>query len=164
LIVYLLPYFLPLTEDFNLARAEILETLASYRACTRSEMINATRIIAFSFASLEVLAEAKAGEMPYELRMRLRGCASALDRSCQQIETRLTKSLACDLPAPPQTDTEPANDMPDAEVEAALQHARARIGTYRNRAAVPPATLPRAAFASRQHAARPSSGIHNHPG
>jgi hypothetical protein len=120
-------------------------------------MINAARIIAFSFASLEILAECKAGEMPYELRMRLRCCANALNRSSQQIETRLTKSLACDLPAPPGPETEPANDMPDAEVEAALQYARDQIENYRSRLpAAPPATLQQAAFASQQHPVRRS--------
>jgi hypothetical protein len=163
LIVYLLPYFMPLTENFDLARAEVLETLASYGARTRSEMINAARIIAFSFSALEVLAEAKACEMSPELTMRYRGCANALNRSCQQIETRLATSLASDLPEPPKA--EPADDIPDAEVEAAIQYAKAQIQTYRNRlSAVPPATLPQAAFASQQHPARPSPGSPNHPG
>jgi hypothetical protein len=164
LIVYLLPYFLPLTEDFDLACAEILETLASYGARTRSEMINATRIIALSFSSLELLAAAKVGEMPPELRMRHRSCANALNRSCQQIETRLAKSLACDVPVPPDAETDPTNDMSDAEVEAALQYAKAHIETYRNRASgAQPTTLPQAVFGSRKHPA-PPPGSHNHPG
>ncbi|HEX4366369.1 MAG TPA: hypothetical protein VH023_06045, partial [Rhodopila sp.] len=55
LITYLLPYFLPLTSDFDLARQEVLETLDSYGARTRSEMINAMRIIALSFTSMELM-------------------------------------------------------------------------------------------------------------
>jgi hypothetical protein len=164
LIVYLLPYFMPLTENFDLARAEVLETLASYGARTRSEAINAARIIAFSFSALELLAEAKGGEMSHELRMRYRMCANALDRSSQQIEARLTKSLACDLPAPAEAEADPVNDMPDAEVEAALQHARAQIETYRNRlSGAHPATLPQAIFAAQQTPATPPLGSRAHP-
>jgi hypothetical protein len=147
---------MPQTESFDLARAEVLETLASYGARTRQEMINAARIIAFSFTSLEVLAEAKADvETPYELRMRLRVCANSLDRSCQQIETRLTKSLASDPPGQPEEVAELPDDMPQSVFEAALQKAQAKIETDPNRlAAAHPANLPQAAFASQHHPAK----------
>jgi hypothetical protein len=164
LIVYLLPYFLRLTKDFDLARAEVLETLASYGARTRSEMINATRIIAFGFSSLELLAEAKSAELPVALSLRYRSCANALNRSCQQIEKALAKSLACDALDPVKPTPESVDDMPDAEVEAALQRAKARIDSYHNRLSGPhPATSPQtvfspAKFAAQQNAAKRQTG------
>jgi hypothetical protein len=133
LVVFLMPYFLALTPDFEQARAEVLETLASYGARTRSEMISAAQIIAFSFAALEMLAEAQVTEMSPSMRLRFNGCANGLNRSCRQNETRLAKSLACDLPTAADSRDEPANDVPDAEVEEALQYARVRIDSYRNR-------------------------------
>jgi hypothetical protein len=130
-----MPYFLAITEDFDLAQAEALETLASYGARTRSEMITAARIIAFSFSALDMLADAKVVEMSVALRLRHRNCASSLNRASQQSEKLLTKSLACDVPGT--TRTEPVNDTPNAEVEQHLQHAQTRIDTTRNRLTSP---------------------------
>jgi hypothetical protein len=142
LILFLMPYFLSMTSDHDLARDEIVETLASYGARTRSEMLNAVQIIAFSFSALDVLAEAEAiREMSAATRLRYRGCANGLNRSCQQNEKTLAKRLACDLPdAPdpaldlaPDQAGEPIDDMPQEAVEAILQHAHAEIVAYHNR-------------------------------
>ena len=133
LVLFLMPYFRPVTTDFDLARQEILETLASYGARTRSEMITAARIIAFSFSALDILAEAKVTEMSVTMRLRFRSCANGLNRACQQNEQALAKSLACDQPNAPAPTAEPIDDLPDAQVEAALQQAHAQIETYRNR-------------------------------
>jgi hypothetical protein len=135
LVTFLMPYFLTLTEDFDLAQAEALETLASYGARTRSEMITAARIIAFSFSALDMLADAKVVEMSGALRLRHRNCASSLNRASQQSEKLLIKSLACD--APGATTAAPIKDIPNAEVELRLQHAQAQIDTTRNRLTSP---------------------------
>ncbi|MDB5400525.1 MAG: hypothetical protein JWQ55_2543, partial [Rhodopila sp.] len=60
LIFFLMPYFTAATADLTLARLEVLETLASYGARTRSELLNAVQVIAFSFSTLDTLHEAKA--------------------------------------------------------------------------------------------------------
>jgi hypothetical protein len=145
LVLFLMPYFRAVTTDFELAREEILETLASYGARSRSEMIAAARIIAFSFSALDMLAEAKVTEMSASMRLRFRGCANGLNRACQQNEKALAKSLTCDRPNASQSKAEPIDDLPDAEVEAALQQTHTQIETYRNRAsATRPAAGPRA--------------------
>lgn len=139
LVLFLLPYFLAVTSDFEVARAEVLETLASYGARTRSELISAARIIAFSFSALDTLYEAKATDMTPSMRLRFNGCANGLNRSCHQNEQLLAKRLACDLPGVTIAASEPADAMPEAEFEAAIQQAQAHIATYRNRlSAAPP--------------------------
>jgi hypothetical protein len=132
LITYLLPYFLPLTSDFDLARQEVLETLDSYGARTRSEMINAMRIIALSFTSMELMAAAKGADMPPDIRLLYIRNANGLARTCQQNESALAKRLAADPPQPNAEPTaEPIEDIPDAEVEALIQQSRTQIAAYR---------------------------------
>jgi hypothetical protein len=134
MILFLMPLFLSMTPDFEEARAEILETLESYGARTRKEVLNAVQIIAFGLSVLDVLAEAKAiQELSPSMRLRFRGCASALNRACQQNEKTLAKSLKCDPPA--KSTPDPTNDLPDAEVEKSIAHAQAQIDTYRHRLA-----------------------------
>ena len=138
LVLFLMPYFRAVTTDLALARQESLETLAAYGARTRSEWIAAARIIAFSFSALDMLAEAKATEMSASMRLRYRTCANGLNRACQQNEKILAKTLACDQPGAPQAPPEPASaptaqDLPDTQVEAALQQTAATIQSYRNR-------------------------------
>jgi hypothetical protein len=135
LVVTLLPYFLPLASNFQRARAEVVDTLESYGARTRAEMVNAARIIALSFGALDLLAEARAGEMPYTTRLRACGYANSLDRSCQQEEKALAKRLAADPPQAQQPSADPIDDLPEAEVEAAFEQARAQIEDYRTRLA-----------------------------
>jgi hypothetical protein len=146
LIEFLMPYFRPFTADPGMAGAEIEATLASYGANTRSQMLNAVQIIAFGFAALDTLAEAKTTEaMSPSMRVRFRGCANNLSRSSQQNEQTLAKRLACasratakpasdvsnPAPAASRPLVEPTNDMPDAHAEQALQHAKATIAAYR---------------------------------
>ncbi|WP_428485234.1 hypothetical protein [Rhodopila sp.] len=153
LVRFLIPYFLTITPDLNLARTEILETLISYGARTRAEMLNAVQIIAFGFSALDVLAEAKATEMSPTLRLRFRGCANGLNRSCQQNEKALARRLTCDIPNVAAAEAEPLNDVPDPAVEEAIQQASAKIETYRNRlSGARPATVPHAIAPSQQDA------------
>jgi hypothetical protein len=133
LIRFLMPYFATVTLDIDAARAEIIETIASYGARTRSEMIHAVQIIAFSFSALDLLAEAKATpEMPPALRLRFRGCANNLNRSSQQNEDTLAKRLASDPPAASDDASEPIDDMPEAAFEESLALAKAHIASYRD--------------------------------
>jgi hypothetical protein len=138
LVTYLLPFFLPLTADFELARAEVLETLDSYGARTKAEMINAMRIIALSFTSLELLASAKGTEMPPEMRLHYIRHANSLARTCQQNENALAKRLASDLPEAVEQPAELVDDISDAEVEAMVQQTQAQITAYRTSIPQPP--------------------------
>ena len=133
IVRFLMPFFLGVTSDVDAARAEIIETLASYGARTRSEMLNAARIIAYGIAALATLGEASDPEMPASMRLRFRGCANGLDRSGQQNETALAKRLACDVPDAAAAPVEPVDDMADADVQAEITQARAKIDTCRNR-------------------------------
>lgn len=137
LILFLLPYFLPVCPDHAVARAEIIETLASYGATSRSEVINAARVIAFSFAALDTLAEAKEPGLSPSLRLRHKGCANNLNRSCQQNERMLADRLARPAPEAPQPGQEPLADVPDTEFHAAIQQAEASIASHRSRLAAP---------------------------
>jgi hypothetical protein len=133
LIRFLMPYFIPVCTDEATAREDILETLASYAGRSRSEIINAARIIAFSFAALDTLAEAKASGLSPSMGLRYRGCANNLNRSCQQNEQILAKRLACDLPLPPLPTDEPIDDLPDPDFHKAIEQAEASIESYRDR-------------------------------
>jgi hypothetical protein len=130
LISYLLPYFLPLTSDIDLARAEVVETLESYGARTRSEMINAMRIISLSFASMDLLAAANNAEMPTDIQLSHIRHANGLARICQQNESALAKRLATDLPEPLEQAGEPIDDASEAELEAVIQQSQAQINAY----------------------------------
>jgi hypothetical protein len=139
IVLFLTPYFLTIAPDPALARADILETLASYGARTRAEMLAAVQIIALGFAALDTLAEAKtmAQDLSPSLRIRYRGCANSLNRSAQLQEKILAKRLASDPPEASHPTAEPINDVPDAKVEETLQQARARIEDSFNRLATP---------------------------
>jgi hypothetical protein len=133
LITLLMPYFITLASDPQTARTEIIETIASYGARTRAEMVNAARIIAMSFTSLELLAEATSNELTFPARLRACSLGNSLSRSCQQDERALAKRLRCDGPPAPAKAAEPAKDLTDAEVTASLQQTTAQIQSYRNR-------------------------------
>jgi hypothetical protein len=149
LLSCLLPYFLPLTANFNLARAEALETLESYGARTRSEMINAMRIISLSFASMDLLAATNGADMPPDMRLHYIRHANSLARTCQQNENALAKRLAADPPpaveqagdpaGDPAGDqaVEPIDDISAAEVELMIQQTQAQIDAYRKSAPNP---------------------------
>jgi hypothetical protein len=145
LIRFLIPFFIGVTPDLDAARAEILETLASYGARTRAEMLNAAQIVAYGLSGLEMLGEAKAPTMSSSLRLRFRACANGLNRAGQQNEKALAKRLTCDLPDAAEPGAEPVNDVPDADVLEITQQAQAKIDSYRNRlSGARPATSPQA--------------------
>jgi hypothetical protein len=132
IIHFLLPFFADSAADLDAATAEILETLASYGARTRAETLHAAQIIAFSMSTLEILAEAQTADLSPSLRIRFRACANGLNRSALQNETALDRSLAADVPAAAQdTVSEPQNDISDAELHAAIEHARTKLDGYR---------------------------------
>ena len=122
LVCYLMPYFLPMTTSMDLARKEILETLKSYGARTRAELLNVVQIIAFSMSALDLLMAAKIDTtLSPSLQLRFRGCANNLNRSAQQAEKTLAARLKCDLPA------EPLNDTTDTETREVLRRIDTRI-------------------------------------
>jgi hypothetical protein len=129
-----LPYFSIHAQDVRGARSEIIDTLASYATRTRAEMLQAAQIIALGMTTLDVLAEAKTVEMSQSMRIRYRGCANGLNRSALNTEKALDRRLDCDLPAAsPDPVPEPVNAVPDADMEVAMEHARAAIEAHRNR-------------------------------
>ena len=138
MILSLLPYFLPLAANFEEARAEALETLAAYGVRTRAEVINAVRIIAFSFASLDLLGEAQSDDMPPAMRLRYSAHANSLSRSCQQDEKTLAVRQAQDVPVAAAQAAEP---MTEAELEAAIQQAHIQVANARACVSAAQATL-----------------------
>ena len=133
LLRFLIPYFTGVTADIAAARAEALETLASYGARTRAELLCAVQIIVFSFAALDTLAESNMPQMSQSMRIRFRGCANNLNRSTQKTEQTLARRLACDVPDATQED--PIDDLPQDVAEEIMQQTQAAIQEYRNQAA-----------------------------
>jgi hypothetical protein len=133
IITFLLPYFAAAT-DIDDARSEIIDTLASYATRTRAEMQQAAQIIALGMTTLDVLSEAKTAEMSRSMRVRYRGCANGLNRSTLQTEKALDLRLAGEVRIAADPISEPVNDLGEAEVEAAIERAQAKIATHRNRA------------------------------
>lgn len=131
IIALLEPYFAGAGIDLAAAQAEIVETLGSYATRSRSEIIHAAKIIAFSMSTLETLKDGMATDMSPSMRLRYRGCANGLNRSSQQNEKALAARLACEVPGA----REPLNDVSDAAAHEAVQEARAAIDSYRNRLA-----------------------------
>jgi hypothetical protein len=143
LIHFLMPFFLNAAPSIEEARAEILETLASYGARTRQEFLHAAQIIAFGLSTLDMLADAKATEMSTSMRLRYRGCANSLNRAGQQSERSLAKLLSCDLPESTEPAPEPLNDISELDLREALREAKAKLDTTRNRLSDPgPTTQP----------------------
>jgi hypothetical protein len=133
IITFLMPYFSIHAADVRGARSEIIDTLASYATRTRAEMLQAAQIIALGMTTLDVLAEAKTAEMSQSMRIRYRSCANGLNRSTLNTEKALDKRLDYDLPAAtPEPLPEPVNDVPDADMQVAMEQARAAIEAHRN--------------------------------
>ncbi len=110
IIRFLLPCFLATAVDLDAARQDILDTLRSYGARTRAELLNAAQIIAFSLSALDTLSEAGSGVMSPAMRLRYRGCANGLSRSSQQNEHALQQRLCTDPVVPEHA--EPAHTAP----------------------------------------------------
>ena len=133
LIRFLIPFFTGVTADSEAARAEILETLVSYGARTRAELLNAVQAIALGMASLDMIHQAKTTEMSPSMRLRFVGCANNLTRNSQKHEEMLNKSLACDKPDKTEPTAETVNDVSDAEAEMTLEEVGAKIASMRHR-------------------------------
>ena len=133
LVRFLMPFFLGISVDIDATRIEIVETLQSYGARTRSEMLNAARIIAFGMSALDTLGESTATELSASMRLRFRGCANGLNRSSQQNEKTLASRLACDIPEIEVSLPDLVDDVPDAEVDELVRQTRAHIESCRNR-------------------------------
>jgi hypothetical protein len=132
IIAFLLPYFTIGTADPSHARTEILETLASFATRTRSEMLQAARIVAFGMTTLDVLAEARTAGMSISMRVRFHGSANGLNRSALQTEKSLGHRLACDPLTVPEPMPDPGSPDPDPEIPVAVNcpsGARPAIGT-----------------------------------
>jgi len=130
LIDFLMPFFLHIAPSIEQARAEILETLASYGPRTRQEFLHAAQIIAFGLSTLDALSEAKITDMP----------PAALPRLCQQPQP----SLPTERESPGQTAdlrarrrrrplSEPVNDISEEEIQQAVRQAKAKIEIIRKR-------------------------------
>ena len=135
LLAFLIPFFSGFTTDLAAARAEAMETLASYGARTRAELLCAVQIIVFSFAALETMAEAQTPQMSPSMRIRFRGCGNNLNRSSQKTEHTLARRLACDAPKATDIQAEPVADVTDDVAEEIMQQTQAAIQDHRARAA-----------------------------
>ncbi len=160
IISFLMPYFTIHSQDVRGARSEIIDTLASYTTRTRAEMLHAAQIIALGMTTLDVLAEAKTAEMSQSMRIRYRGCANGLNRSALHTEKALDRRLDCDLPAAtPDPVPEPVNDVSDADIQIAMEHARAAIEAHRMAGLRPASDAPRTPAKTSVNAPHPMSPL-----
>jgi hypothetical protein len=159
LLRVLIPYFADVTADLDAARAEALETLVSYGARTRAELLCAVQIIVFGFTALDTLVESSAPDLSPSMRLRLRGCANNLSRSGQKTEQTLAKRLACDAPSPTDPQADPINDLSEPQIEEILQYTQAEIEKCRNhRPANSPTQGPQPRPTNQAAQAKPSWG------
>ena len=139
IIRFLMPYFLPVAPSPAEARADILETLATYGVHTRSAMLSAAQAIAFGFATLETLQEAKDPDLTPAMRLKYRSCANTLTRSAEKADRFLDYKRIDDAQGapPPQAaqtrPAEPLNDLSDPDAQAAIAFARDQIALHRNK-------------------------------
>jgi hypothetical protein len=140
--IFLMPYFSTLTTDQAAICAEIDAMLSSYLPRDRADYIAAAKAIAYSFASLDMLAEVRrAGtSMPDNQRIRQRACANSFGRAADRAEKQLAERLNCDAPKAKRAKA-PAADPTDQEAADALDVAASHIDTTRNRLANPPTTF-----------------------
>jgi hypothetical protein len=100
IIIFLLPYFMDATTGLDDARAEVLDTLAAYPIRSRTDVLQAARIIAFSMATLDTLHQAKTLEMSDSMRIRYRSCANGLNRTASQMQKSLDQNHPTDAREP----------------------------------------------------------------
>jgi hypothetical protein len=134
LVAFLMPYWAGVTKDYDLARADVEETIAAYGARTRAELINAVQIIANSFAALEMLAQVKLQEpqlTPAE-HLRYRGAPTA---SAAPANTRKRRSTS----AWPATCPRPRNRRPNRTPMSRMRR-RPKPSAGRRRQSTPAAT------------------------
>ncbi len=101
IVLFLLPYFVGVSDDVSAIRRAIFESLEALGATTQADLLTAAQAIAFGFAALDTLAEAHAAGHPEPVRTRLHACANALRRSARQCESALAKRRAAKPPMPP---------------------------------------------------------------
>ena len=113
------------------ARHAALQMLAAYHPETPEELRLAASIIAFSFQSLEALAQAATPDMPLTRILRLRGGAVTLSRESAKAERRLaqlqTARQTAVPPHQPEIHPEPAEPAPQVEKSVALVQETAEI-------------------------------------
>ncbi|HEX2943133.1 MAG TPA: hypothetical protein VHO91_18930 [Rhodopila sp.] len=159
-LLALLPHFSLLDRDQAQVPGDLVETLKSYGARTRAEILHAALALGFGMAALDTLAQSIAMDLSPALRLRYRACASALNRAAQGNIAALNRRLACDAPAAASAATRsaaaysaatldsghPADDLTDDQVDTMIQQAKAAFDACKNRLANPPpqATAPRA--------------------
>ena len=68
--------------------------------------------------------------MSQAMRIRFRGCANNLNRSCQKTEQILAKRLACDVPDATSVQQDPIDDIPDDVAEEIMQLTQATMQEY----------------------------------
>jgi hypothetical protein len=142
-IAFLLPYFAAAAQDASDARDEVIETLISYAARSRSELLHAAHIIAFSMTSLQTLAEASTIEMPMPMRLRHRSCANGLNRTMLQSEKSLGRSLAREVPvATGEPLPDPVDDEWDTQIHAAIKPVPSTPATHPDRLTSAPSAGP----------------------
>jgi hypothetical protein len=133
IVAFLAPLFMGSTTDVGLARLSVLETLASYQARTQAELVSIAQIIGYGLAVLDTLRLAMLPDVSVAMKLRLRGCANALNRSAQQNIRALERGrqdgafLRPGIGEPAAMPVDPATTgfgLTEADVKAAVAGAR----------------------------------------
>src|ERR1700710_1051087 len=115
IVTFLAPLFVTGATELSLARLAAIETLASYQARTKAELLTIANIIGFGLAAMATLRLATQPDLSPSMTLRLHGCANALNRSAQQ-NVRLLTQLQRETPDWDEYPAEPAEQpVPSAQ-------------------------------------------------
>jgi hypothetical protein len=130
LITMVAPLLMAGGVDLGTATAAARQAIDAYRVRGEPELLSAAQILGFSVMSLDSLRLSAGPEVSVSRKLRLRGNANGLSRSCQRANAMLERQrreAAYDPPAGPPASTEPAasTEPDEARREAELLHALA---------------------------------------
>jgi hypothetical protein len=132
-ITLLTPMFLLAAGgDLSFARLAAAETIDSYRAETRTDLITVAKIIAFGLTTLASLCRSMEDDLTISQILRLRSNANAADRAEHRNRLSLQQRQT-EHPAAPRQDPEP---HPDAYIDDAAAAADMQQRTTQNLARI----------------------------
>jgi hypothetical protein len=140
IVALLAPLFTSATSDADLARLAAIETFASYKARTQIEWLSIAQIVAFGLAAVDNLRLAMTADLSLPMKLRLRGCANALNRSAQQNLRALEKYRAKHLPRVVERAAMPVacgatdDEIAGSDVKAKADHAHGAVTQVHARA------------------------------
>ncbi len=151
IVTLLAPMFLLVSGgDITYARMAALETVNSYRADTRADLLTIAQIVGFGLAALGSLSLSMADDLSLSMTLRLRSNANACNRSVEH-GRRALQAARQHAASPPQPE-QPVHPGAEAATKPATASPTAAPAVL----AVPEASAPAATTARSHHKAPPA--------